>query len=266
MKTYKAGMTLAGVIVAVLTATTAFAYKPQGWAIMNYPYLYETMNTEWAYFRTTDTPMVVNIKTGWTGQFKKSLMANSSGTWNFWTKYPYVYCSRNKNWYFFYPSSSQWVRNMATDQWSLLGTVVARTGEIQFRLEWDQPNTDLDLWVTVQGETLKHSRKIGTAGAIGGVLDVDDRDGYGPENIYWQNGRAPQPPAGQYIVFQPTIQYYSGDVDVNYTLEIKAGTNPWTRMSTGEGVPYTHRGRFRASEGTRMGATHIPKSLHYYGR
>jgi hypothetical protein len=260
MKTYKARMTLTGVVLAVLTATTAFAYKPSGWAYTNYPYLYESTNTEWAYFRTTDTPQVVNLATRWTGQLKNATMANAS--WNYWTQYPYVYCSKNRNWYYFYRSNSQWVRNMVTGQWSVLGTTVARTGEIQFKLTWDKPNVDLDLWVTVRGETIKHNHKIGTAGAIGGVLDVDDRDGYGPENIYWQTGKAPQPASGQYIMFQPTIHYYSGGVDVNYTLEIRA-TGWRNQMSTGERLPYYHRGTFRANE---SGLTDLSKSLHYYGR
>jgi hypothetical protein len=254
-------MMFAGGVLAVLTATTALAYKPSGWAFSNYPYLYERTNTEWAYFRTTDTPQVVNIKTGWKGQFKKSQMATA--TWNMWTQYPYVYCNRNKNWYFFYPTSTQWVRNMVTGQWSLLGTTVARTGEIQFKLTWDAP-VDLDLWVTVRGETLKYNHKIGTAGAIGGVLDVDDQDGYGPENIYWQAGRAPQPASGQYIMFQPTIHYYSGYVDVNYTLEYRAtGSRNVVTTWPNRGLPYIHRGSFRANE---RGLSDITPSMHYYGR
>jgi uncharacterized protein YfaP (DUF2135 family) len=34
-------------------------------------------------------------------------------------------------------------------------------------------------------------------------LDVDDRDGYGPENVYWESDA----PAGQYTV---KVHYYPG--------------------------------------------------------
>lgn len=254
-------MMLAGVVFAMLASTSALAYKPTGWAYNNYPYLYESTNREWAYFRTTDSPQVVNLTSRWTGSFKNSVMANA--TWNYWTQYPYVYCSRNRNWYFFYRTSSQWVRNMVTGQWSLLGTTVARTGEIQFKLTWDKA-VDLDLSVTVRGETISYLNKIGSAGAIGGVLDVDDRDGYGPENIYWAVGRAPQPPTGQYIMFQPKITYFSGSVDVNYTLEYRAtGSRNVVTTWPNRGLPYIHRGTFRANE---RGLSDIPPSMHYYGR
>lgn len=56
------------------------------------------------------------------------------------------------------------------------------TGALQVSLSWDTP-TDQDLHVTdPNGETIDYTN---TASASGGLLDRDDTNGYGPENIYW---------------------------------------------------------------------------------
>jgi hypothetical protein len=61
------------------------------------------------------------------------------------------------------------------------------TGGLQISLSWGT-QTDQDLYVTTpSGEVISYSNRF----AQGGQLDRDDTDGYGPENIYWQND-APQ--------------------------------------------------------------------------
>lgn len=74
-------------------------------------------------------------------------------------------------------------------------------GDVQVTLTWNN-TADLDLWVTdPYGETIYYGNPYS---ASGGQLDVDDRDGFGPENIYWPPGGAPQ---GNYTV---RVDYYSG--------------------------------------------------------
>ncbi len=73
------------------------------------------------------------------------------------------------------------------------------TGNPQFTLTWDT-KTDLDLHVIEPGgkEVYWEQRN----GGKGGSMDVDDVDGFGPENIFWPEG-----PPGTYKWF---VQYYGG--------------------------------------------------------
>jgi uncharacterized protein YfaP (DUF2135 family) len=74
--------------------------------------------------------------------------------------------------------------------------------DIRVTLTWNTIGTDLDLYVTdPNGETDYYSHN---SSAIGGTLDVDDIDGYGPENFTLDQGEAIP---GDYSV---QIRYYSG--------------------------------------------------------
>lgn len=79
-------------------------------------------------------------------------------------------------------------------------------GDVQITLTWDN-TADLDLYVidpygvTICWDTLR---------SYEGILDKDDNDGYGPENVYWPYDRAPY---GNYAVY---IHFYPHDDRVGY--------------------------------------------------
>jgi hypothetical protein len=82
-----------------------------------------------------------------------------------------------------------------------IGGVGVKVGDPQFTLIWDSL-ADIDLHVFEPGGTeifWEH-----THGDQGGELDVDDIDGFGPENVYWVQG---QGPAGDYKWY---VHYYGG--------------------------------------------------------
>lgn len=67
------------------------------------------------------------------------------------------------------------------------------TGALQISLTWDN-GTDQDLYViTPSGEEIYYGNDYDSSG---GQLDRDDTDGYGPENIFWED----QAPNGTYSV------------------------------------------------------------------
>jgi len=66
------------------------------------------------------------------------------------------------------------------------------TGGLQISLSW-ATQTDQDLYVTTPGgDVISYTN----TSAQGGQLDRDDTDGYGPENVYWENDA----PNGSYSV------------------------------------------------------------------
>jgi len=80
-----------------------------------------------------------------------------------------------------------------------------KVGNPQFTLIWDS-KADLDLHVKEPGgsEIYWEERK----GTDGGELDVDDVDGFGPENIYWGGGLDQgNGPPGEYKWY---VHYYAG--------------------------------------------------------
>ncbi|MDX2035376.1 MAG: hypothetical protein SFX72_01895 [Isosphaeraceae bacterium] len=88
--------------------------------------------------------------------------------------------------------------------------VTVKVGDPQFTLLWDQ-KVDLDLHVIEPGG--KEISWLDQRGAKGGELDVDNREGLGPENIYWLTpgkGDERKPtlgPSGEYRWF---VYYYRG--------------------------------------------------------
>lgn len=87
------------------------------------------------------------------------------------------------------------------------------SGDVQVTLTWDN-TSDMDLYVIdPNDEEIYYSHP---SSASGGSLDVDDTDGYGPENIFWPaNGAI----TGTYQVY---IRHYSGQLPTNYTVLVNA--------------------------------------------
>lgn len=95
------------------------------------------------------------------------------------------------------------VRAVANDGQIAQRTVVVQgnfsTSSLRVQLGWDTYGTDVDLWVTEpSGEKVYYGNPRSRAG---GELDVDDTDGYGPENY-----TIVTPPSGDYLI---QVHYYS---------------------------------------------------------
>ena len=89
-------------------------------------------------------------------------------------------------------------------------------GDVQATLTWDN-GADLDLHIIdPNGEEIYWQHKNSNSG---GTLDVDDTDGYGPENIYWLQGEAPN---GNYSVYVHHFPWTSKPKTSNYTVLINA--------------------------------------------
>ena len=88
--------------------------------------------------------------------------------------------------------------------------VEVKVGDPQFTLLWDS-KADLDLHVVEPGG--KQIYWLDTKGNHNGELDVDNRDGFGPENIYWLQPKSDGGkdlglgPAGEYKWW---VHYYRG--------------------------------------------------------
>jgi hypothetical protein len=102
-------------------------------------------------------------------------------------------------------------------------------GPLRFTLTWDQAN-DQDLYVQEpSAELIFYGSAYRCAtppsggqpasdcnpSPDGGSLDVDDTDGFGPENIFYPQ----EPPDGTYCY---GVEYFSGSVPTAYTIRISA--------------------------------------------
>lgn len=109
--------------------------------------------------------------------------------------------------------------------------VKVRTGDPQFTLLWDA-KVDLDLHVTEPGGEHIFWISKGKKTRQGGMLDVDNVTGFGPENIFWEHG---QGPPGEYRWY---VEYFGGfgglDVPTRWQVRIKQ-----------DGVERVIDGRFR---------------------
>ncbi|MEK6477108.1 hypothetical protein WJR50_06225 [Catalinimonas sp. 4WD22] len=85
-------------------------------------------------------------------------------------------------------------------------------GDVQITLTWDN-TADIDLHVIEpNGERIYYVTPESTTG---GMLDVDDVDGFGPENIFWPTQQSPQG------LYQVEVDHYSGESPTNYTVLVQ---------------------------------------------
>ena len=86
------------------------------------------------------------------------------------------------------------------------------TVDIRVTLTWNTSGTDLDLYVTDPNqETVYYSHRQSD---IGGTLDVDDRNGYGPENFTLETGNAI---TGAYYI---EVRYFGGTLPSTATVVV----------------------------------------------
>jgi hypothetical protein len=86
-------------------------------------------------------------------------------------------------------------------------------GDIKITLDWNT-TADIDLWVIEPNGEKIYYRNRTTSNQ--GELDLDDTDGYGPENVFWPTDKAP---LGNYKV---QIHYYgpSSGVSTSYRVVV----------------------------------------------
>ncbi len=91
------------------------------------------------------------------------------------------------------------------------------TGDVQVTLTWNTA-TDQDLHVIDPSNTEIFFGN--PTSPTGGQLDFDDQDGFGPENIFWPLGIAPQ---GRYRV---QVVYFAGSGATQVTVIVKRSNVP----------------------------------------
>jgi hypothetical protein len=99
------------------------------------------------------------------------------------------------------------------------------SGDFQITLVWDS-TADMDLHIfepsgTEIAYTNRYSEK--------GYLDIDDIDGYGPENVFYENGHD----SGSYRV---EVHHFSGELPTSYTVTItdNGSTTSYSGNVTGD--------------------------------
>ncbi|UJR32807.1 hypothetical protein I4U23_020269 [Adineta vaga] len=100
-------------------------------------------------------------------------------------------------------------------------------GQLSFTLTWSRKG-DGDIVVgTTTGKNIFYNNTGSSSFTDYGKLDVDDRNGTGPENVFWSN-LGPTPPAGVYYVcfepysFNPLIDNLN---PISVTIDIKGSNN-----------------------------------------
>lgn len=113
----------------------------------------------------------------------------------------------------------EWLTQHTSQIQSIDAILAYGYGDVQVTLTWNN-GADIDLYVTdPNGDELWYQNQ---SIASGGQLDVDDTDGFGPENVFWPQGEAPD---GTYEV---SIHHYvyenqpSRPASANYTVVVTA--------------------------------------------
>ncbi|GHU25723.1 hypothetical protein FACS1894172_17730 [Spirochaetia bacterium] len=109
------------------------------------------------------------------------------------------------------------------------GTINGGRGDVKVTLSWDNL-ADVDLHVVdPSGEQISYYHKNSQSG---GELDFDNMYGYGPENIYWPTGGAPNGTYDVYVNFYGIGTSGAYNSSSNYTVVIRA----FGRTQTYQGV------------------------------
>jgi hypothetical protein len=103
--------------------------------------------------------------------------------------------------------------------------VCVGTGALRFTLVWDRPG-DIDLHVLTPAGNEISFRSLE---ADGGQLDRDDRDGTGPENVFWDAA----PPGGRYYVCVVPFNVHEA---TGYTLTIENDGDVQTETGTVDSI------------------------------
>ncbi len=109
--------------------------------------------------------------------------------------------------------SSSWTQPLQVD----VTATPTGSGDLQFTLTWDS-TADIDLHVYEPGGT---EIWFANPRSQQGFLDVDDIDGFGPENVFYEDGHD----AGNYRV---EVHHFSGALPTNYTVTITDNGNTRT--------------------------------------
>jgi hypothetical protein len=192
-------------LLLVVSWTAEAWYPATSWAYYNWPYAYDMEGSDWYYYNTGSIQWAYQFGLGW-ASFNN---INPHGWW-YYGSGGYAYSLINVRWYYFNPSDMPWVYQFGSGggwgQFMYLGS-----GDVKVTLTWDN-TSDTDLWVTEpSGEKIYFGH---LTSATGGKLDRDDRDGYGPENIFWPVGGAP------HGLFKVQVHHWSGGLPVNYTVKV----------------------------------------------
>ncbi len=95
-------------------------------------------------------------------------------------------------------------------------SLYAGHGDVQVTSTWDN-ESDLDIHVIDPfGEEIYWFHPYSESG---GILDYDDIDGYGPENIYWPQGGAP---LGTYKLYLHDYVWEGNPESANYSIRVSA--------------------------------------------
>ena len=110
-----------------------------------------------------------------------------------------------------------------------IGAIDGGRGDVKVTLTWNNLS-DVDLHVIdPYGERIYWNDKYSSSG---GILDFDNRHGYGPENIYWPTGGAPNGTYEVYVHFYDRGTSGSSNNSSEFTVVINAFGNTQTYGGT----------------------------------
>ena len=108
---------LLGLGLLAVLAQGAGAWRPAGWAYVDYPWAYDGASGDWYWFNTPDVQWVAHMGSGQWARLENSALHSG---WSFFG-WPYAYAQSNGAWHYLNESDTQWCVNMGMSAWSLFG-------------------------------------------------------------------------------------------------------------------------------------------------